>query len=214
MVMRFPVVSRRRWVQHTALGAAEVPDVKSRIVAVGEATRHENATGEIEPVGHGSEKSLVPGLGDHQLHVGVGDVPGQMLVAPGVVESDQGRPYEAGTTQCEHVVRSVVEQDGDMGRTVGIEPGPEQRGEPLRPLEQLTVGPHLIAEAQGRPHRKLGIGSVSSEEDRRVGRRKRGLAGRGGQSHPLGHVRRGHHMRAGPAAFTDHGVRLGHGADR
>ena len=143
-----------------------------------------------------------------QLHVGVGDVPGQVLVAPGVVETDQGGPDEPGPTEGEDVLGRVVEEDGHMGRTLGIEAGREEGGVAAGLFQELPMGEDQIAEAQRRPVGDGGVGPVVPQEGGGIGCRQGCLTRRRGQGHPLGHLRRGHDVRPGGAAFSDHGVRL------
>ena len=70
------------------------------------------------------------GFGDKQAAVGVVHVVEQVVAAPGVVEADHGRPTEGGTAKGEEILGHIVEQDGDVGRTTGLQPGAEQAGPP------------------------------------------------------------------------------------
>ena len=120
-----------------------------RIVGVGEARRRRGCRpAGPDPSSDGLEQRLVAGLGDQELHVGVRDVASEVLVAPGVVQPDQRRSHEPRTTQREHVVRGVVEEHGDVGRAIGVEPGAVQRGESLGFEQKLSVRPHLVAETK------------------------------------------------------------------
>ena len=121
-----------------------------RIVAVGEALGDEDAARAGPTPRRPLEQRLVAGLGDQELHVGVRDVASQVFAAPSVVQPHQRRPHQSRAAQREHVVRGVVEEHGDMGRAIGVEPGAVQRGEPLGFDEKLFVSPHLVAETKRR----------------------------------------------------------------
>ena len=62
----------------------------------------------------GASSGEVPGLGDHQVAVGVLDVAQEVLVAARVVEADDRRARERGATEREEVVGGVVEQHPDV----------------------------------------------------------------------------------------------------
>ena len=108
------------------------------------------------------------GLGDHELDVGMRDVAGQVFALPGVIESGHGHPDQPGATEREHVVGRVVQQDADVWRPTGVEPGAEECGESLRFGEQLRVRPHLISEAKSGTAGVAFIEAVASEEGRDV----------------------------------------------
>ncbi len=107
-------------------------------------------------------------LGDQELHIGVGDVARQVLVAPGVVQPDHHCPDKPRAAQREDIVRSVVQEHGDMGRSIGVEPRAIQRGESFGLEEELCMGPDLVAKVKCRP------GGVFPHRDRCVseGRRR------------------------------------------
>ena len=204
MAIRLPVVRRRRWVQRTALGASDVPDVNSRthsastsvvesvslgcvcgrsptassassreaprgrrVVAVGEPAGDEHAARQFEALERRVELGCVAGLGEHQLQVRVHDVAGEMHAVARVVEPGDDRPAQGGTTECEDVIRRVVEQETDVRRPSRFQLGAEQRGEALRLGEELTVGPDPLAETKGRTVAVLG--DVAPEQSGHVG---------------------------------------------
>jgi hypothetical protein len=123
---------------------------------------------EVETVPHVTDQALVTRLGDKQLNVGVGDVSSEVLMAPRVVEPHHGRSQKSGTTQGEHVVRSVVEEDADMRRFVGIEATPEESGEALGFDEQIGVRPDLVAKAESGSGGGTGVVAVAHEQGSHV----------------------------------------------
>ena len=80
------------------------------------------------------------GLGDQHLDVGVGDVAGQVLPSPGVVEADDARSDESCAADRHHVVGGVVEQHPDVRRPVGSQPRTQHRREPDARLRRARRG--------------------------------------------------------------------------
>ena len=135
-----------------------------RIIGVGKALRDEDAARQVQPINGGLEQCLVARLSDQELYIGVRDVAGQVLVAPCVVQPDQRRSHKPRTAQREHIVRGVVQEHGDMGRSIGIEPGAVQRGESLGFEKKLSVSPHLVAEAKRRAAGVARVEAVASQK--------------------------------------------------
>ena len=116
--------------------------------AVDEALGDENATGQVCSLDGRVEQRLVAGLGDEELHVGVRDVAGQVFATSGVVQPDHGRPRQSRAAEGEDVVRCVVKEHADVGRTTRVEAGAVQGGESLRFGEKLLVRPDPVSEAE------------------------------------------------------------------
>jgi hypothetical protein len=129
-------------------------------------------------------------FGYQHLDVGVLDVTSEMLIAPGVVEPNQSRPYQAGPAQGKDVVRGVVKEDADMGRPSGIESPPVQGGKSPRLLQKLPVGPNPVTEAKDRSVGAGSVTSISLQESGDVGCGKRDLVQRWGVDDRLTHMRR------------------------
>ena len=149
-----------------------------RLVRVGESVRDEDPTRECHSLGARSQLLFVTRLGDDELDVGVRDVPAEMLAPTGVVQPCDGGADQARTAERKDVVRCVVQQEADMGRTARVEPGAVQRGKALRFGQQLPVGPLAVSEAQGRPVGIPGIGPVAAQERGCVRSRERHLGQR------------------------------------
>jgi len=113
-----------------------------------------------------------------------------MFAPPSVVQPYDRRPHESCTTECEHIVRGVVEQYGDVRRTIGVEPGAVQRGKSLGFEEELFVSPHLIAETKCRAAGIAGVSTVASEKGGDVPGRERDLAERWCEHKGFGHFSR------------------------
>ena len=144
MPIRLPVTRRRRWVQITALGASEVPEVKmsaQRVSGSGSRPRSSSPIGAERGIEVVAERPVrVVAVGE--ATAGRAPVAGrrrsgracatcrgsvitrpqwvcvgvtkQMLAAAGVVEPDDGGADEGGATEREEVVGGVVEQDPDV----------------------------------------------------------------------------------------------------
>jgi len=181
---------RQRLVERLAHGALPV-------VGVGEALGHEQAAREVERRRHRRQQLLVARLGDEQLHVGVGDVGQEVLVAAGVVEPHHHRPDEAGGGQGEDVVGGVVEEHGHVRRPGRVEALAEQGGQARHLGEHLTVRPRAVPEPHGRPPGVLGVGAVAAHQGGGVGGRERRRPRRRCQGHAPDHLRRGHDMGGG-----------------
>jgi len=86
------------------------------------------------------EETLV---GDQELAVGMGQVPGQLVTSMGGVAADHHRAGEGRPSHPEHVLGDIVEQQSDVERTRLA-----QRGQRRRPLGlrrgHLGVGPRSI----------------------------------------------------------------------
>ena len=141
--------ARRPWLHRHALGAPEVPDVKSRYpresgVTDGSATsagtapawmassdwarlrvedQHPRVVG-----GHGTEgvadagtvdEGERGGVGDEELALGVGEVADQLVAAVRGVGPDDDGPRQCRAPEPEDELGNVVEQDGDVERAVG-----------------------------------------------------------------------------------------------
>ncbi len=202
--MRLPVTRSRRCEQMTALGASEVPDVKisaqiesmsgsspgsaaeagsvsgqqgaerrRRVVGVDEASRHEHRRQFGCDRG---EQRLVARFGDHEGAVGVLDVPQEVLAAPGVVQPDDRRAQQRRATQCEEIVRRVVEQHRDVPRSGCRQPFGEQGREPARLLVVLAVGPGFGAELDR--NAVVVLGGIAAQERGRIRSHQRRLPGR------------------------------------
>jgi len=113
-----------------------------------------------------------------------------MFAPPSVVQPYDRRPHESCTTECEHIVRGVVEQYGDVRRTIGVEPGAVQRGKSLGFEEELFVSPHLIAETKCRATGVARVSAVASEKGGDVPGRERDLAERWCEHKGFGHFSR------------------------
>lgn len=171
VAIRTPVVSSLRCEQRTALGAAEVPDVKSRAhrtsgsysVVRGcrrpspktssPAVSSASSNGSPAEMGgsSGSEKRCEtrspPGSSNPSAKgwssccwrrsvmtscTSVCDMsPRQVFPPPCVIQPHQCSSDKSGPAKREDIVRGVVEEHGDMRRPARVEPGPEERGEPL-----------------------------------------------------------------------------------
>ncbi len=102
----------------------------------------------------------MPRLGDEQLHVGVGDVAGQVLAPPRVVEPDDARSDETRPADRDHVVGRVVEEHADVRWPVGAQPRTEHRREPDARLVELAVGDDEVPELEqgtARDRRVVGV---------------------------------------------------------
>ena len=111
-----------------------------RIVAVGKAVGDEDANGQVHLLDGRTELGLVSRFGDHELHVGMVDVAGEVLPVSGVVQPHDGGPDQPRATQREDVVGRVVEEDTDMRGAVGTEAGAKQCGKALCFGEELGSG--------------------------------------------------------------------------
>ncbi len=149
-----------------------------RLVPVGETVRDEDPARECHSLGARSQLLLVARLGDDELDVGVRDVPAEMRAAPGVVQPRHGGTGQARTAEGEDVVGRVVQQEADVGRSAGVEPGAVQRGKALRLGQELPVCPLALGEAQGRTVGISGIRAVATQERRCVRSGKRHLGQR------------------------------------
>jgi hypothetical protein len=126
-------------------------------------------------------------FGDQELDIGMGDVARQMVVTPSVVEPNDGRSEEPGPAEREDVVRGVVEEYRDVGRSTGVEASAVQRRESLRFEKKLSVRPHLVAETNGGPVCIGLVGSIASQEGGDVASRERHLLEGWGESDAFGH---------------------------
>jgi len=94
------------------------------------------------------EQRAVPGVGHHQLAVGVGHQPGQLGPPVGVVDADHRHPAERRRAEPEEVVRDVVEQHPDVRWTPHIDQLAPER-EPAAALgDQLAPAPGAVLEDQ------------------------------------------------------------------
>ena len=131
---------------------------------------------------HGrTELGLVSRFGDHELHVGMVDVAGEVLAVSGVVQPHDGGPDQPRATQREDVVGRVVEEDTDMRGAVGMEAGAEQCGKALGFGEELGMAPHAVAEVKRGPIGVALVGAVPAQQGGRVRSRKRHLGQRWGE---------------------------------
>ena len=140
------------------------------------------------------ELCLVPRLGDHELHVCMDDVPGEMLPHPCVVQPDHRRTGQAGAAQREDVVGGVVEQKTDMRGAIRIEAGPKEGGEAFSLGQELGVGPDPIAETQCESVGGAGIYPIPAQQRRGVRCRERHF----GQRRSEGRMRFSGHPRSIP----------------
>ena len=99
------------------------------VVGVGEPGRGEHRR---QAVGDRLEQARVARLGDDEPAVRVLDVAQQVLVAPRVVETDDGRADQRRAAEREEVVGGVVEQHRDVARPRWQGLGGEERREPHR----------------------------------------------------------------------------------
>ncbi len=175
----------RRSVRACGPGCFECPVERlarnERIVAVGEAVGDEDATSQLYLRYGRFELGPVSRFGDHELHVGMVDVPGQVLAVSGVVQPDDGGRRQPRATQREHVVGRVVEEHTDMTGTVRIEAGAEQRGKALCFGQELGVAPHSVPEAKRGPISVLLLGTVPAQQGGCVRSGKRNFGQRWGE---------------------------------
>jgi hypothetical protein len=161
-----------------------------RVVLVAESLRDEYAARQIQVRDDGAEPFLVAGLGDQELHVGVRDVALQVLVAPCVVQAHQHRSDKAGTTEREHIIRGVVQEYPDVGRSTRIEPGTIERSEPLGFDQKLSVGPDLVAESERRSVARTRVEGVPTQKLADIASGQRYLAQGRGECDTFGHFSR------------------------
>lgn len=90
------------------------------------------------------------GVGDHEPAVDVGDVGGQLRVAPGGVQARHGRARQGGRAEPEDEVGHVVQQDPDVERAVAAQ-RPRQFRAGGRLAHHLVPGPVGVAGAQAEP---------------------------------------------------------------
>ena len=81
------------------------------------------------------------GLGDHQRHVGVGEVAGQVRTLTGVVDTHDGAAGQACAGQGEEVVGRVVEQHPHVRGRAGGQSLDEQVRPPAGLGHELAMGP-------------------------------------------------------------------------
>ncbi len=148
------------------------------IVGIGEPRRGQHRR---QAVGDRLEERCVPRLGDDQPAVRVLDVAQQVDVAPGVVQAHDRCADERGPAEREQVLGGVVEQDGDMARTVDREALGEERGEADRLRVVLAVGPLRITEPDRDPVAVLA--RVATQQGGSIRSDQRRLAGRRGGAH-------------------------------
>ena len=79
-------------------------------------------------------------LGHEQLHVGIRDVAGEVLAAPGVVEPDDACADETCAADRDHVVGVLSRSTPTWGGLSVPQPGPEHRREPDARFVVLGVG--------------------------------------------------------------------------
>jgi len=124
-------------------------------------------------------------LGDHKVDIGVDQIGKQVLAHPGGVQAHDGRAGQRRPTEGKEIIRCVVEEHPDVGRTVAGRLVTQQEVAPsLRLGQVLGVAPHLVGEADRRAPADVGIAGVAPQQRRRAGRRQRCLAGqRSGRRH-------------------------------
>jgi len=98
------------------------------------------------------------GLGDQKLHIGVQDVASQVLPPAGVIETHHHRSHEPRATKREDIVRRVVQEHGDVGRSITVEPGTKKRSESFGLEKKISVSPDPVAKSKRRT-----IGRASGE---------------------------------------------------
>jgi len=188
--IRVPVTRNRRWVQMTAFGASEVPEVKisaqsvsgfgleARVVGAHRAQRGVEVLAEVtvgvvafgeptagqdrgEPVGDRVEQLDVSRLGDDQPQwVWVGGRAAGARRDGCGLRPTTAAPVSAAPPSANQVVGRVVEEDGHVRRAGRVEPGVEQGGEAARFGDELRRGPDPIPESQGGARRAVRVGGV------------------------------------------------------
>ena len=111
-------------------------------------------------------------LGDDQADVGVLDVAQQVLVAPGVIETDDDRAGQRRAPEGEEVLGGVVEQHTDVQHAVGRARSlcEKEVGPPDRLREVLGVRPRAIFEMDRGPRRRRAVRTVAAQQRGRVRR--------------------------------------------
>src|ERR1700722_15246663 len=135
-----------------------------RIVTVGKSVRDEDPTWEFHAISARPQLLLVARFGDDELDVGVCDVDAEMFPSTRIVQSCNDGTDQTRTTEGKDVVRRVVHEKANVGRTARVEPGTVEGGKTLRFGQEFSMRPLAIAEAQGRTVGKLGIATVPSQE--------------------------------------------------
>src|SRR5258708_27909150 len=103
-----------------------------------------------------------------------------MFLPPSVIDADDRGSGHGGATESEEILGGVVEQHGYVERPVRLASGQEQVGPATRLLDELPVGPDLIAEADGRTIPAGRGGGVGPQQRSGVCGRPKGLTGGGG----------------------------------
>ena len=89
--------------------------------------------------------------GDEELAVGVLDQLRQRLAPVGGVDPDDDRAGEGGADEPEQVVRRVVEEDADVGRSARVVQLLEQRGPPAALVDHLAERPAAVLVEEAGP---------------------------------------------------------------
>ena len=127
-------------------------------------------------------------FGDQELHIGVGDISGQVLVAAGVVQADHHRPDQPCAAQREDIVGSVVQEHGDMGRPLGSSRCAIERRESFGLEEELGMSPRPVAEVKRGAAGVAALPTIASQKGGDVlGGEGNLLEGRG-EHHAVDHL--------------------------